>query len=69
MADRGSPVTITVAGQARAAHYQRAREFYDFCDAYGLIVWAEIPYITKRMLNGRQNALSCCAMCSRIIFI
>jgi len=41
----------------RLAHYQHAREFYDLCDEYGMIVWAEIPYITLHMPNGRQNTL------------
>lgn len=41
----------------RLAHYQHAQEFYDLCDEYGLIVWAEIPYITLHMPNGRQNTM------------
>ena len=28
---------------------------YDLCDEYGLIVWAEIPYITKHMENGART--------------
>ncbi len=46
------------ANTVRLAHYQHAQEFYDLCDEYGLIVWAEIPYITQHMPNGRDNALS-----------
>ncbi len=41
----------------RLAHYQHAQEFYDLCDERGLIVWAEIPYITEHMPHGRQNTL------------
>ena len=34
------------ANTVRLAHYQQAPEMYDACDAAGLIVWAEIPFIT-----------------------
>ena len=44
------------ANTLRLAHYQHADEFYDLCDEKGMIVWAEIPYITKHMSGGRQNA-------------
>lgn len=46
------------ANTLRLAHYQHAREFYDLCDENGIIVWAEIPYITMHMKNGRGNTLS-----------
>ena len=42
----------------RLAHYQHAQEFYDLCDEAGLVIWAEIPYITTHMPNGRANTLS-----------
>ncbi len=45
------------ANTLRLAHYQHAQEFYDLCDEKGIIVWAEIPYITKHMSGGKQNAL------------
>lgn len=45
------------ANTVRLAHYQHAQEFYDLCDENGLIVWAEIPYITQHMPNGRRNTL------------
>jgi len=45
------------ANTLRLAHYQHAREFYDLCDENGIIVWAEIPYITMHMKNGRENTL------------
>ena len=46
------------ANTVRLAHYQHAQEFYDLCDENGLIVWAEIPYITEHMPNGRENTLT-----------
>lgn len=45
------------ANTLRLAHYQHAQEFYDLCDEKGMIVWAEIPYITRHMSGGRQNAI------------
>lgn len=43
------------ANTIRLAHYQHNQYFYDLCDEKGLIVWAEIPYISKHMPNGREN--------------
>ncbi len=45
------------ANTLRLAHYQHSQEFYDLCDENGIVVWAEIPYITMHMPNGRQNTL------------
>ncbi|MGN0998373.1 MAG: glycoside hydrolase family 2 protein [Faecousia sp.] len=45
------------ANTVRLAHYQHAQEFYDLCDEYGMIAWAEIPYITQHMPNARQNTI------------
>lgn len=46
------------ANTVRLAHYQHDQYFYDLCDENGLIVWAEIPYISAHMPDGRQNTLS-----------
>lgn len=41
----------------RLAHYQHDAYFYDLCDQYGLIAWAEIPYITEHMPDARENTM------------
>jgi len=45
------------ANTIRLAHYQHSQFFFDLCDETGMIVWAEIPYITEHMPAGRQNTL------------
>ena len=42
----------------RLAHYQHDQYFYDLCDERGLVVWAEIPYISKHMPTARENTIS-----------
>ena len=42
----------------RLAHYQHDQYFYDLCDEYGQVVWAEIPYISRHMPGGRENTVS-----------
>ena len=46
------------ANTLRLAHYQHDQYFYDLCDEAGLVVWAEIPYISEHMPNGRENTIS-----------
>ena len=46
------------ANTIRLAHYQHNQYFYDLCDKYGMIVWAEIPYISEHMPGGRENTFS-----------
>ena len=41
----------------RLAHYQHDQYFYDLCDEKGLVIWAEIPYISKHMPTGRENTV------------
>ncbi len=42
----------------RLAHYQHSQVFYDLCDEAGLVLWAEIPYISRHMPNGYDNTVS-----------
>lgn len=46
------------ANSIRLAHYQHDQYFYDLCDRYGIVVWAEIPYISAHVEDGRENTLS-----------
>ena len=46
------------ANTIRLAHYQHDPYFYDLCDEYGMVVWAEIPYISRHMPGGRENTIS-----------
>ena len=42
----------------RLAHYQHDQYFYDLCDEKGLVIWAEIPYISRHMSGGRENTIT-----------
>ena len=42
----------------RLAHYQHDQYFYDLCDERGMVIWAEIPYISNHMPTGRENTIS-----------
>ena len=46
------------ANTIRLAHYQHDQYYYDLCDKEGMIVWAEIPYISHHMPGGNANTLS-----------
>ncbi|MBQ2323109.1 MAG: glycoside hydrolase family 2 protein, partial [Oscillospiraceae bacterium] len=46
------------ANTIRLAHYQHDQYFYDLCDEKGMVVWAEIPYISEHMPKGRGNTIS-----------
>ena len=46
------------ANTIRLAHYQHDQYYYDLCDKEGMIVWAEIPYISEHLPNGRENTFS-----------
>lgn len=42
----------------RLAHYQHGQYFYDLCDERGMVVWAEIPYISQHIPGARDNTIS-----------
>ncbi|MFA9377249.1 MAG: glycoside hydrolase family 2 protein [Lachnotalea sp.] len=46
------------ANTIRLAHYQHDQYFYDLCDERGMIVWAEIPYISEHLPEARKNTIS-----------
>lgn len=46
------------ANTIRLAHYQHDQYFYDLCDKYGMVVWAEIPYISEHLADGNENTVS-----------
>ena len=46
------------ANTIRLAHYQHDQFFYYLCDKVGMIVWAEIPYISEHLANGNENTIS-----------
>ncbi|MGL5693523.1 MAG: glycoside hydrolase family 2 TIM barrel-domain containing protein [Peptostreptococcaceae bacterium] len=35
------------ANSIRLAHYQHDQHFYDLCDREGMVIWAEIPFISR----------------------
>ena len=45
------------ANTIRLAHYQHDQYFYDLCDERGMVVWAEIPYISRHMPEANDNAV------------
>ena len=46
------------ANTIRLAHYQHDQYFYDLCDERGMVIWAEIPYISRHMSGGSDNTMS-----------
>lgn len=46
------------ANTIRLAHYQHDPYFYDLCDQFGMVVWAEIPFISIPLPNGYDNTIS-----------
>ena len=57
------------ANTIRLAHYQHDQYFYDLCDERGMIVWAEIPYISRHMSSGNGNAVQQMQELSRTLLL
>jgi beta-galactosidase len=51
------------ASSIRLAHYQHSQFFYDLCDREGMVVWAEIPFISQMSkteldgINAKQQMI------------
>ncbi|MFD0698461.1 glycoside hydrolase family 2 protein [Paenibacillus sp. GCM10027628] len=43
------------ANSVRLAHYQHDDYFYSLCDRYGILVWAEIPFISIPSTKDPEN--------------
>ncbi len=43
------------ANTIRLAHYQHDDYFYELCDKNGMVVWAEVPYISRHMNGADDN--------------
>jgi len=43
------------ATSIRLAHYQHSQYFYDLCDKVGMVVWAEIPFISIMSQNELEG--------------
>ena len=46
------------ATTVRLSHYQHDQYFYDLMDENGFVIWTEIPYISKYLKEGDDNAMS-----------
>ena len=55
------------ANTVRLAHYQHAEEFYELCDRSGLVVWAEIPFISK-MNDDPEAHQNCISQMKELIY-
>lgn len=44
------------ANSVRLAHYQQSEDFYSLCDEKGLLVWAEIPVISRFSAKKQPQA-------------
>lgn len=57
MEDEDNRLLLEMGGNAwRLAHYQHSEYEYATADRLGILVWAEIPQITKYMHSGDKNA-------------
>lgn len=43
------------ASSIRLAHYQHSQYFYDLCDKEGMVIWAEIPFISVMSQNELEG--------------
>lgn len=55
------------ANTVRLAHYQHDQNFYDLCDRYGFVVWAEIPFISE-FLTGEKSYNNTISQMTELIY-
>lgn len=58
-ADHAQDMAMAVdmgANTIREAHYQQADEWSDEADRAGMVVWAELPYVTSPSVTGGQGS-------------
>lgn len=55
------------ANTVRLAHYQHSQEFYNACDEYGFVVWAEIPFISRMNADPKAHE-NCIAQLKELIY-
>ena len=60
-------ITEVGANTIRLAHYQHDQYFYDLCDKNGLVIWAEIPFISS-FIPGEEARANTVSQMTELIY-